>query len=185
MTVLLTGLILFVLIHIFTATPSLRGLLARPGKERLYQAGFGVLVILCMGLIIYGKSIAPFEPVWEPPLWGRHLAWLLVLVAFVLLATAHGPTLVRQYVPHPMLMGVLIWAIAHLTANGDMASMMLFGTFAVFSVLMMILTGRRGAAKPAPQGRWSNTLIQAVAGAALYGAVLLAHPYLFGVPALA
>lgn len=185
MSILAAGLALFVAVHIFTVTPALRGLLARPGKEILYQAGFAMVVITSLALVIYGKSIAAFVPVWEPPHWGRHAAWLMVCVAFMLWATAHGPTLVRQYLPHPMLIGVLVWGMAHLLANGDLASMMLFGTFAGFAVLMMVLRDRRGPAKQAPKGKISATLMQAAAGVALYIGVLLAHPYLFGVAALA
>lgn len=184
MSILAAGLVLFVLVHIFTATPSLRGLLARPGKENLYRGGFALVVITAIAIIIYGKAVAPFEPVWEPPVWGRHMAWLLVFIAFILFATAHGPSKLRHYVRHPMLIGVLIWALAHLLANGDLASIMLFGTFAAFSVLMIILTGGRPPRKPVPEGKWSITLMQAVAGAALYAIVLFSHPYLFGVPAL-
>lgn len=184
MSILAAGLALFVFVHIFTVTPALRGLLARPGKENIYRGGFAIMVLTALGLVIYGKSIASFEPVWEPPVWGRHMAWLLVFISFLLFSTAHGPSVVRKYLRHPMLIGVLIWACAHLLANGDLASMLLFGTFAVFSVLMIVLTNLRGTRKPVPEGKLSVTLMQAAAGAVLYFAVLFAHPYLFGVPAV-
>ena len=94
--------------------------------------------------------MARSEPVvlWNPPLWTRHLASLLVLVAFVLLVAAYVPrNHFKAAFGHPMFAGVKTWAFAHLLSNGTLADLLLFGGFLAWSVL-----GFRSRPPPRPQG---------------------------------
>ena len=139
MTFLILGLILFLGVHsvrIFaegwrTAQIAQRG-------EGAWKGLYSVASIVGFGLIIWGYGLAREQPtvLWPPQLWARHLASLLTLVAFILLAAAYVPKNgIKAWVHHPMVLGVKVWALAHLLANHTLADLLLFGSFLVWAVL--------------------------------------------------
>ena len=139
MTLMLIGLLLFL------GTHSVR-IVAEPWRsatrERIgplaWRGIYSVLSIAGFVAIVWGYGIARQQPVvlWEPPLAMRHIAALLTLVAFVLLAAAYVPgNAIKARLGHPMAAGVKIWAFAHLLANGTLADALLFGTFLAWAVL--------------------------------------------------
>ena len=71
---------------------------------------------------------------WVPPTWIKHVVFLLMIPAIVLLVAAYVPSRIRSAVGHPMLTALMIWACAHLLANGDLASVLLFGSLLGFAV---------------------------------------------------
>ena len=185
MTLLVAGLALFVVLHLIPSVPPLRaGLLARMG-ERPYRGVFTLVAFASLAMVVWGYSAAPFEPVYSPPSWGRHAAMGLVPVAFVLFAAANMPTHIRALVRHPMLLGLLLWALAHFAANGDLRSVALFGTFAGFAVVATVSAVARGkgpAAEPAP--RLALDAAALVSGVAAAGVLAYFHAALFGMPVL-
>ena len=70
-------------------------------------------------------------------MWTRHLALVLVWIAFVMMAAAYLPGRIKATLKHPMLAAIKVWALAHLIANGDLAGLLLFGGFLVWAVLGM------------------------------------------------
>ena len=108
-----------------------------------------------------------------------------MLVSFVLFVAAQAPTNIRRILRHPQLTGVLLWAVAHLLVNGDSRSVVLFGSFAVWTIAEMLLINRRDGAWQKPE---SVALIKDAVtigiGAVAYVIVFLLHPVLFGVPAV-
>jgi uncharacterized membrane protein len=89
---------------------------------------------------------------------------------------------------HPMLVAIKIWALAHLLANGDLASLVLFGSFLAFAVYDRISVKKRGDLGPIGRGSgpWTNDLIVVAVGVALYvGIILYLHELLIGVSPLA
>ena len=139
MTLLILGLILFLGVHsvrIFaegwrTAQIAQRG-------EGAWKGLYSLASIVGFGLIIWGYGLARAQPVllWAPQLWARHLASLLMLLAFILLAAAYVPRNgIKAWVHHPMVLGVKVWALAHLLANHTLADLLLFGSFLVWAVL--------------------------------------------------
>jgi uncharacterized membrane protein len=145
------------------------------------------IVLIAVG---YGQYRAGgYIPVWDPPVWTRHLALLLVWIAFVCVAAAYLPGRIKARLKHPMLAGVKIWALAHLLANGDLGSILLFGSILAWAVAARTSVNRRDVAAQhggtaAPMG-WRNDLLAVVVGTAAYLVFLLwLHPWLIGVPAL-
>ena len=80
-----------------------------------------------------------------------------------------------------MLWGVTLWSIAHLLANGDLASILLFGSFGLFSLFNMFSANLRGAKKQQTKYAFSKDAIVIVASVVVYGILVFLHPYLFGV----
>jgi len=190
MTILILGIIVLIGIHFVPAFPDLRdSLMARLGRNG-YRALFSVVSLLGLALVVWGFAKAPVVQIWAPPVWTRHLALLLMLPVFPLLFAAYLPGKIKAKVRHPMLAAIKFWALAHLIANGDLASIILFGSFLAYAVVDRILVKRRGGAEPVlavseAEAR-RNDLISLGAGLALYVAFLFwLHPLLIGVSPLA
>jgi uncharacterized membrane protein len=191
-TLLILGLVIFLGTHSFSmARGSRAALIAKIGEgpyKGLYSlVSLGGIVLIVIG---YGQYRAGgYIPVWDPPVWTRHLALLLVWIAFILFYAAYAPGHIKARLKHPMLAGVKIWAFAHLLANGDLGSILLFGSILVWAVLARISVKRRDVAAQhggtaAPAG-WRNDVLAVVVGTAIYLAfVFWLHPWLIGVPVL-
>lgn len=114
--------------------------------EQAFKGIYSVLSLLGLGLIVWGFGIAREIPVllWLPPLGLRHAASLLNILAFVFVAAAYVPgNAIKSRVHHPMVLGVMTWALAHLLANGNVAHVLLFGAFLIWAVLDFISACRR------------------------------------------
>lgn len=190
MTILILGIVVLIGIHFVPAFPDLReSLMERLGKNG-YRALFSVVSLLGLALVIWGFAKAPVIQIWAPPVWTRHLALLLMLPVFPLLFAAYLPGKIKAKVRHPMLVAIKFWALAHLIANGDLASIILFGSFLAYAVLDRILLKRRGGAEPVLAASEAearrNDMISIGAGLVLYVAFLFwLHPLLIGVSPLA
>lgn len=170
MTWLILGLILFLGIHStrIVAEGWRAGMLARLGEtpwKGLYTlvslAGF---VLLCWG---YGQARMQTTVLWGPPVAMRHVAALLTLVAFVMLAAAYVPRNgIKARLRHPMLLSVKVWALAHLLANGNLADVVLFGAFLVWAVLCFRAASQRDRAGAItyPPGTTAGTVTTVVVG---------------------
>jgi uncharacterized membrane protein len=190
MTLLILGIVVLIGIHFVPAFPEIRdSLMARLGKNG-YRALFSIVSTLGLALVIWGFAKAPVVQIWSPPVWTRHLALLLMLPVFPLLFAAYLPGKIKATLRHPMLTAIKFWALSHLIANGDLASIILFGAFLAYAVVDRILVKRRGGAEPVlavseAEAR-RNDLISLGAGLALYVAFLFwLHPLLIGVSPLA
>lgn len=215
----------FVLIHLGISGSRLRDALVARLGENAYRGLFSLLSVAGLAWLIYAYARAPFEFLWVPPPWARPTAVVVVLVAFLLAVPGlltPNPTAARfesrlerentvrgiiRITRHPFLWGTALWAAAHLFANGDRASVILFA-----SLLVLALTGtssidaKRKRAFGAQWSRFaeatSNVPFVAIAtgrnrlalgeigvgriaaAIAAYAVFLLAHPLLFGARAL-
>jgi uncharacterized membrane protein len=188
MTLLILGLLLFLGAHsvrVF-AEGWRTGARARLG-EGTYKGLYTLVSLAGLVLIVWGYAAARHQPVllWLPPVWTRHLAALLTVPAFILLMAAYVPgNSIKAKVHHPMVLGVKVWALAHLLANGRLADVLLFGGFLVWAVLCFRAARQRDRAGPVsyPPGRMGPTLVAVVVGLAAWaGFAFLAHAALIGV----
>jgi uncharacterized membrane protein len=171
-------------------SPELRdGLRTRLGA-RTYAVVFSLLSLAGFIIIVLGYHKLQIHPgknpvLWYPPVWTRHIAVGLMLPALILLVAAFIPSRIRTAVRHPMLAAIKIWAFAHLIANGDLGSLLLFGSFLAFAVYDRISVKRRGALGPlgnAVPGSVLNDVAVVIIGIGLYAAMLLGlHQWLIGV----
>lgn len=141
-----------------------------------YKGLYSLVAIAGFVLLIYGYGQARMHPVvlYAPPTWTRHLAGLLNLAAFVLLAAAYVPgNRIKAAVGHPMVLGVKVWAFAHLIANGTLADVVLFGSFLLWAVLDFRAARRRDRVDvtrmpPGSATRDAATVVAGVAAWALF-----------------
>lgn len=147
MTALVLGLVIFLGVHStrILADDWRSAQVARIGLGK-WKGIYSVLSIVGFVLLVYGYGLARQSPVvlWNPPVWTRHLASPLTLLAFILFAAAKGPVShFKSAIGHPMVAGLKVWAFAHLIANGNLADVVLFGAFFVWSIVDFAASRRR------------------------------------------
>lgn len=190
MTLLILGLVIFIGVHsVGILAPAWRDRTAARLGTVPWQGLYSLASLAGFLLIVWGYGLARQDPValYAPPVWTRHLALLLMVPVFPLLLAAYLPGRIQATVKHPMLAAVKLWALAHLLANGNLADLVLFGTFLAWAVADRIsLKGRNPVPVPgAPPGK-ANDWIALGAGLALYAAFLGGvHTWLIGVSPLA
>jgi len=188
MTALIAGLVLFLGIH------SVRIVADDFRTARIAQWGIGPWKLLYTlvsfagaGLIIWGYSMARAEPVvvWNPPRGMNHLAALLMVPSFVLVVAGNLPgTKLKAALGHPMVIGVKLWAFAHLLANGMLADVVLFGAFLAWAIVDFVSLRRRDRAegKSYPGGSLARDALAVAIGLVAWVAfVFWLHGWLFGV----
>jgi uncharacterized membrane protein len=221
MTEFLLALLAFVAAHVLPARMGLRDRGVALWGERAYLAVYALLSVALLAWLISAAPRAPVIPLWSAGPAGYHFALTLMLPACVLLAGgAASPNPlsinfgVSGYDPsrpglvgvtrHPLLWGFFLWAVAHLIPNGDLVSLILFGGFALFALLGMVIIDRRkrrqlgeqwaplaGATTSAPFLAWTggkqalrwrprDLVIAVGGGAALYALLLWLHPRVIG-----
>ncbi len=191
MGLLIVGLAVFIGAHLVPAMTTFRaGLIGRLG-EGGYKGLFSLVSLAGMVLIVMGYSAAREAGpplIWDPPIAMRHIALLLMLPAFVFFVSTYFPGRIKSTLKHPMLVSVKVWALAHLLANGDLASMLLFGSLLAWAVVDRISLKRRtrAASEPTIAGpAMRNDAIAIVVGLGAYAAIAFwLHPILFGVPVI-
>ncbi len=187
MPYLLLGLLIFLGVHSvrIVADDWRTRTRARMG-ELPWKGAYSLLAIVGFVLIVWGFGQARQAPVvlWVPPLPMRHIAALLTLFAFILLAAAYVPgNAIKAKLRHPMTLGVKVWALAHLLANGQLAHVLLFGAFLVWAILCFRSARQRDRAQP-PAALNSNALgtaLTLVAGIGAWaGFAFWGHLHLIG-----
>jgi uncharacterized membrane protein len=186
LAILILGLVVFLGTHIFVTFRDTRAaLITRLGHG--YRAIFALVSIAGLALIVWGYADYRGDgsiPVWSPPAFMRHITIGLMLLASIFMAAAFVPSHAKSKLKHPMLASIKTWALAHLLSNGDLGSILLFGSFLAWGVYARIAAKRRGdlGAVTAPAG-WINDVIVLVVGILLFLVLgYLFHPYAIGVP---
>ena len=188
MTLLVLGLAVFLGVHsVRIAADDWRSARIAAMGEARWKLAYSVIALVGLVLIVYGygQSRQATALLYAPPIWMRHVAALLTLPAFILIAAAYvNGTRIKARVGHPMILGVKLWAVAHLLANGTAADVVLFGAFLVWAVLDYVAARRRDrvAGTVYAIGPVSRDLIAIGAGGlawALFGFAL--HAPLIGV----
>lgn len=135
---LLLGLILWIAAHYFKRlAPEARARMGDPGKG-VVAVGIGLGLLA----IILGYRWADFIPVWSPPAFATHINNLLMILAVFIFGMSATTGRLRGRMRYPQLMAVVIWAVAHLLVNGDLASILLFGGMLAWALGSMALINR-------------------------------------------
>ena len=135
MLLIVLGVVLWAAAHMYKRiAPGSRAAL----EGRLGRASRGVIalsLVIAVALMIAGYRRAEFVPLWLPPEWTVHLNNLLMLVAVALFGLGQSKSRLRGTMRHPQLTGFILWCIAHLLVNGDMASILLWGGLLIWAAV--------------------------------------------------
>jgi uncharacterized membrane protein len=186
--VLILGLILFLGVHTLTTQRKLRAQVIAAAGEGGYKIGYTLASFVGLALIIWGFAkyrATGWIDVWNPPVALKHISVALMLPAVILVVASYIRGRIYTTLKHPMLTGIKLWAAAHLLANGDLGSIILFGSFLAWAVYDRISLKSRpdAGAPPIPVGGPGNDLIAVAVGLVAYLALAFAfHPVVIGVP---
>ena len=185
------GLILFFSIHMLPFYPEYRAQLIEKldndtiDAEGMYKIIFSVISLVGLIFVGIGKGSIEFIGLWDTPEFFRYCTVILILMSFILMVSAYTPNNIKRYVPHPMLTGVIIWGVTHMLVNGDIISLILFGSFVAYSVMAINLISKRDQDKGSEQDAQESIPVvkdAIVVGVAMLGflLVLWMHKFLFG-----
>ena len=175
------GMVTFIGIHLLPTFSSLRQNIVSHLGEGPFKGIFSAIAMGGLILIIIGMINTEFRPIWDPPIWGKRVALVLMPLPFILLASANMKSNTKRFTRHPMLWGISLWSVVHLFANGDLASLILFGGLGSFSLFAMFSANIRGAEKQETKYPIKKDLMTVAVGLAAYSGFLLTHSFLFGV----
>lgn len=179
MTLLVLGLILWTAAHFLKrfapgARAGLAGALGDGPSRGVVAAAIGLGLVL----IVIGYRGADFTPVYDPPSWGIHLNNLLMLAAVGMFGAAHSKSRVRGWLRNPMLTGVVVWAVAHLLVNGDVASLVLFGWMGAWAVASIAAIDAQDPVKPAPAASVAGDVRLVLITLVVFAVIAFIHTWL-------
>lgn len=181
---LIPGLLLFMGLHMLRELGWRDSLQQRLGIRR-YRILFSLGIVISLIMIVEGKAGTPFIQLWVPPYNMRSLTHLLMISATILFVAGNLPhSYAREMVIHPMLIGVILWGAAHLISNGDLASVLIFGTLPLWALVKIVSLERTkklqqsSARDQRPGLQWDAAAI--ILGMIAYSVFLVFHGQLFG-----
>lgn len=188
LSVLVLGLLVFLATHVFVSMRGARAAAVARVGIGVYRALFSLASIVGLVLIVWGfadyRADGGWIDVWAPPAFTRHITVLLMLFAVIFLTAAFFPSHIKARLKYPMLTSVKTWALAHLISNGDLGSILMFGTFLGWAVFARISAKKRSdEVMPVAPAGYTNDIIVVVLGIVVYLALgFVFHPIFIGVP---
>jgi uncharacterized membrane protein len=185
--VMILGLVLFLGVHTLTTQRQLRARLIASWGEGGYKTGYALASAAGLVLIVWGFAhyrATGWIDIWYPPRALKHVTVGLMLPTVIMVVASYIRGRIYTALKHPMLTGVKLWAAAHLLANGDIGSIILFGSFLGWAVYDRISLKHRAdpGAPPIPVGGFGNDLIAVAVGLVAYLALAFVfHPVVIGV----
>tara|TARA_R110002110_G_scaffold90632_4_gene235573 strand:+ start:4580 stop:5122 length:543 start_codon:yes stop_codon:yes gene_type:complete len=175
MTLLVSGLALWIAAHLFRRVmPRQREAMGKWGRPVV-----AVLIVISLVMIVFGYRQADETFLYVLPGWSWHLNNLLMLVAIFLMDVGRVRGVVRTWIRHPMLTGVLVWSVAHLLVNGDLPSLVLFGGMAVWAVLeIIVINHAEGVWQRPERGSWFGDGKILALSLVLYAVIVAIHGWL-------
>ena len=168
MTLLILGIVLWWVAHLFKRiAPVQRAALGDPGKG-LVALALAISVVL----MVIGYRGADFVPVYMPLPGMGHLNNLLMLISVFLFGVGGTKGSLYPRMRHPMLIGTVVWSVAHLLVNGDLASILLFGGIGLWAVVAMAAINRAGPWTRPTDGRGVKGDLMNLAGTVVLFAVI-------------
>ncbi|GHD99704.1 NnrU family protein [Defluviimonas sp. 20V17] len=202
--------------HSLPMRPPVRNWLTAVLGRRGFLLAYSALSLAVLAWLIVAAGRAPYVGLWDWAPWQSWTTLAIMLVVCVIAAFSlavpnplsfggvnnagfdpRAPGVVR-YVRHPLLVVLGLWAFGHLIPNGDLAHVILFGSFATFAALGGRIVDRRkqrelgqdwarlvAQIRAAPLFTWPGRpvewLVRLVAGVALYALLIWLHPIVIGV----
>ncbi len=176
MTLLISSILMFGVLHVMPAMPTIKmKLKLKMGKA--FGPVYGLATLIALVLSIFAFRSADRFDVYLPPHWGWHANLVLTLIAFLCLGIFVFRGSWRNRLRYPMALGVIIWGIGHLLANGDSGSLVFFGGLMLAAVLHAALVPFVSSDE-----RGGHNLLSIMFGVAFYGVFAQLHSVIAGVP---
>ena len=170
------GVLLWTSAHYFKRlAPDMRASLGNPGK--------GIVAVLLVGaivLMVIGYKAADDVLLWDLGGWAFNVNNALMLMAVAFFGTGNSKSRLRENIRHPMLTGFLVWVVAHLLVNGDLASLALFGGLGLWALGAIALINRAEPDYEPWQGGTRQGDIRLVMISVVVFAVIVGVHYLIG-----
>ena len=182
MQMLIAGLAIFFGMHIIPAITGLHGKLQAKFGKWGWKGIMSVISIIGFVMIVIGWQRTGHVPLYEPVAYGREILRAAMLPAFILLIAAYAPSNIKRFTRHPMLWATVLWSSGHLLANGDLRSVLVFGSFLAWSLFDMWSCNQRGAQLGSVKKSIGLDIAVAVAGVVVYALAARFHVYFTGVP---
>ncbi|MDV6252945.1 NnrU family protein [Vibrio sp. EA2] len=183
---LILGLVLFLGVHsISIIAPVYRESLVAK-NEKVYKAVYALLSFLGLYFIVTGYGELRENPsiIYFGTQSFKPLVSILMLGGFILFLAPYFPGKIKAAAKNPQLLSVVLWASSHLLVNGNLADILLFGSFLVWAIIDLISMKNRQQRVVSPlKASWINDVIVVVVGTAFYAIfVMFLHSYLIGIP---
>jgi len=177
---LVLGLLIWSGAHLFkAAAPAARAEITGRLGAVPSKVLFAVVISIGLLALILGYRAAPFDAVWTPPTWTVHLNNLLMIGAVAVYGMSMSKGRTRAWLLHPQLTAVVIWAVAHLLVNGDLASLILFGGLGLWAIADMALINARDGVWVRPEpGPAKRDLVLVAITIVLFGVITAIHAWL-------
>ena len=201
--------------HMVLVRPPVRPWLVALLTPRGFTLAYSVLSVVILWWLIEAAKNAPYVALWSWAPWQNWVPILMMVPVCLILSFGLGrpnplsfggwknadfdpqhPGLLK-WIRHPVLAALFLWSAAHLVPNGDLAHVLLFGSFALFSLLGMVLIDKRrqrelgsswhtlvaavGRARPLRTGLYSESVVRLVAGLMAYLGLAALHPWFAGI----
>lgn len=184
MIMLIFGFLLFAAVHFVPSfAPGIKNGVIEKLGDGGYKGIFSLLLFAAFGLMIIGWRNTDPVHVYIAPAALHKIAIAIVVVAFLVMATAYRNSRLRLLVRHPQLTGVALWGISHLLLNGDSRALVLFGGMTAWSLIEIVaISKREGEWAKNEVPSWGAELVTGIIAAITIGVVVYIHPWLSGVP---
>lgn len=183
MLLLIFGLTAFIGLHLipYLAVDFRAKAFEKIGKAK-YRGLFSLAVLASLAAIIFGWRAMEPTFLYTPPSWGFHATPLFVAIGFLLFIASNAPTNIRRMIRHPQMTGILLWSTGHLLSNGEVRSALLFGSFALWAIVAIMLSNRRDIVwiKPDKQSVVKD-IVTIVIAVVAFGAFVHFHEAIIGV----
>jgi uncharacterized membrane protein len=147
--------------HILLSSTRLRGALRDQLGENGYLVVYSLTALATFAWFVAAYARAPTIPIWAPRYWTAFVPVLSMPLATILLVAGYStanPTAVGmerhagaddpapgilRVTRHPVMWAIAIWALSHLIANSDLASLWFFGAIAALALGGTVLIDRK------------------------------------------
>lgn len=174
MVLLIIGILIWVFAHLFKRmAPDLRESMGNNAKGIV-----AFLLLFSVALMVTGYRTAEFDPIYTPFPGMGHLNNLLMLISIFLFGVGGTKGMLYPKMRHPMLWGTVIWGAAHLLVNGDLASVVLFGSMIVWAFVEMLVISRKPWERPTEGRGFTGDLMNLAGTAILFALIACIHIWL-------
>ncbi len=180
MNVLILGIVVFFGVHLVPISPLKKIIINRFGENK-YRGLFSLIALAGLLIIIYGFSRTDFYSVWNPLSYSRQIALVLMPISIILLVAANVQTNIKRFIKHPMLVGIIIWSLVHLLANGDLRSILLFASFGTYALVDIIFSKKILATNNSTNYTLTKDIAVVIIGLIVFAIIVYFHKYIAGV----